>query len=90
MEQDHFDFRGLRIALAGFGVVLAAAALATAGHLADWLLLVCAVAGIGLGWIGVGVHYHDMFKKRQAEAEERRTWILRHGDPDRRDDPAAR
>jgi hypothetical protein len=88
MDLDRFNFRGARIGLAG--VAMALAPVAVGDHLPRWLLFASALTGIALGFVGGGVHYYDMFKTLQVDAEDRKAWIRQYGDPDQRDDPAGR
>jgi hypothetical protein len=89
MIQDQFNFPGLRIGLAGFAVAMAAVGLGVYAGAPDWLVFLLAAIGIGLGWLGAVFHFIDMVRQYRAEAAARREWIALHGDPDRRDDPAA-
>ena len=88
MVADEFNYRGLRIGLAGVAVVMTG--VTVGGHIPCWLVFAMGLAGIGTGFVGAAIHYFDMVGQRRAEAELRKAWILQHGDPDWRDDPAER
>jgi hypothetical protein len=88
MDEPQFNYRGLRIGLAGVAIVFGA--VAVSDWLPNWLLFGAALVGIGAGFVGAGFHYRDMFQQHRAEAEARKAWIRVHGDPDHRDDPAVR
>jgi hypothetical protein len=83
MDSDRFNYRGLKIGFAGVALMLLAIQFVSTG----WLLVLLALAGLGIGFVGCAVHFMDMVRQHQVRVEERQAWVRQHGDPDLRDDP---
>ena len=91
MHEPRFNYRGLRLGLVGFAVVMAGVGAGVAkAWFPGWLTFALAVGGFATAFVGAALHYVDIFRLRRAEAEARRAWIAMHGSPDTRDDPADR
>ena len=92
MIQDQFNPRGLRIGLIGVAIGVGGGVLAMVfgESLPTSLVFVMGILGIGTVLVGQFVHFRDMLEQYRAEAAARKAWIALHGDPDHRDDPAAR
>jgi hypothetical protein len=82
-----FSYRGVKLGVAGLVLSLGIAALMDV--IPRGLLFTAFLAGWTIVAAGVVVHVREMLQQHRDRAAQRQDW-LRHGDPDRRDDPLDR